>query len=78
VNTKAAGLAVAIDAKNGRVIDRLPVAPSAVNASLAIDEANGRLFVGCRRQPAVAVMVSDSAKIAERNINTFSEEVGSC
>ncbi len=63
VNAKAAGLVVAIDAEKGQVIDRFPVAPSAVNASLSIDEANRRLFVGCRHKPAVVVMDSESGRI---------------
>ena len=62
-NAKAAGLVVAVDAEKGQVVDRFPVAPAAVNASLAIDEVNRRLFVGCRSQPAVVVMDSDSRKI---------------
>ena len=62
-NAKAAGLVVAIDAEKGRVVDRFPVAPAAVNASLAIDEANRCLFVGCRSQPTVVVMDIDSGRI---------------
>jgi hypothetical protein len=63
VNAKAAGLVVAIDAEKNRVVGRFPVAPAAVNASLAIDEVHRRLFVGCRRGPAVVVMDSDSGRI---------------
>jgi hypothetical protein len=46
-----------------QVIGRFPVAPAGVNASLAIDESNRRLFVGCRREPTLVVMDSDSGKI---------------
>jgi hypothetical protein len=63
VNAKAAGLVFAIDPQNEQVVGRFPVAPAAVNASLAIDEANHRLFVGCRREPALVVMNSNSGKI---------------
>jgi len=63
VNAKAAGLVFAIDPQYGRVVGRFPVAPAAVNASLAIDEPNRRLFVGCRREPTLVVMDSDSGKI---------------
>jgi hypothetical protein len=43
-----------IDTEKDRVIGRLSVAPAAVNASLAIDEPNRRLFVVCRRERQAA------------------------
>jgi DNA-binding beta-propeller fold protein YncE len=63
VNAKADGVVVAIDAENGQVVGRFPVAPAGLNASLAIDEPNRRLFVGCRRDPALVVMDSESGKV---------------
>ena len=63
VNAKAAGLVVAIDAEAGRIVGRFPVTPSGVNASLAIDEANHRLFAGCRQGPALVVMDIDTGAI---------------
>jgi DNA-binding beta-propeller fold protein YncE len=62
VNAKA-GLVMAIDVDKDQVVGRFPVAPAGVNASLAIDEPNRRLFVGCRREPTLVVMDSDSGKI---------------
>jgi hypothetical protein len=40
------------------------VEPSGVNAALAIDEPNHRLFVGCRKNPALVVMDGDTGKIS--------------
>jgi DNA-binding beta-propeller fold protein YncE len=62
VNAKA-GQVVAIDTDRDEVVGRFPVAPAGVNAALAIDEANHRLFVGCRKNPSLVVMDSDSGKI---------------
>jgi DNA-binding beta-propeller fold protein YncE len=62
VNAKT-GLVMAIDVDKDQVVGRFPVAPAGVNASLAIDEPNRRLFVGCRRAPTLVVMDSDSGKI---------------
>jgi DNA-binding beta-propeller fold protein YncE len=57
------GRVVVIDTDKDKVIDRFPVAPSGVNAAVAIDESNHRLFVGCRQNPALIVMDSDTGKI---------------
>jgi DNA-binding beta-propeller fold protein YncE len=61
VNAKA-GFVMAIDVDKDQVVGRFPVAPAGVNASLAIDEPNRRLFVGCRREPTLVVMDSDGGK----------------
>jgi DNA-binding beta-propeller fold protein YncE len=62
VNAKEGHVAV-IDTDKDEVIARFPVAPAGVNAALAIDEPNHRLFVGCRQGPALVVMDSDTGKI---------------
>jgi DNA-binding beta-propeller fold protein YncE len=62
VNAKA-GEVVAIDSDRDKVINRFSVAPAGVNAALAIDEPNHRLFVGCRKNPSLVVMDSDSGRI---------------
>jgi DNA-binding beta-propeller fold protein YncE len=54
---------VVIDTEKDEVIDRFPVAPAGVNAALAIDEPKHRLFVGCRKNPALVVMNSDTGTI---------------
>jgi DNA-binding beta-propeller fold protein YncE len=66
VNAKAAGLVVAIDTRKDEIIGRFPVAPAGVNAALAIDEPNHRLFVGCRRDPSLVVMDSDTGRVVAR------------
>jgi DNA-binding beta-propeller fold protein YncE len=62
VNAKV-GQVVAIDTERDEVIGRFPVAPAGANAAVAIDEPNHRLFIGCRTNPALLVMDSDSGKI---------------
>lgn len=62
VNAKE-GQVVVIDTEKDQVIDRFPVAPAGANAAVAIDEPNHRLFIGCRRNPSLVVMDSDSGKI---------------
>jgi DNA-binding beta-propeller fold protein YncE len=51
------------DTEKDKVIGQFPVAPAGVNAALAIDEPNHRILVGCRRNPALVVMDSDTGKI---------------
>jgi len=62
VNAKV-GHVVAIDTDKDEVIGRFPVAPAGVNAAVAIDEPNRRLFVGCRKAPSLVVMDSDTGKV---------------
>jgi DNA-binding beta-propeller fold protein YncE len=62
VNAKNDGVIV-IDTEQDKVIDRYSVAPSGTNAAIAIDEPNRRLFIGCRKNPALVVLDGDSGKI---------------
>jgi DNA-binding beta-propeller fold protein YncE len=62
VNAKE-GNVVVIDTEKDEVIGRFPVAPAGTNAAVAIDEPNHRLFIGCRKNPALVVMDSDTGKI---------------
>ena len=62
VNAKE-GRVVVIDTDKDKVIGRFPVAPAGVNAAVAIDEPNHRLFIGCRKNPSLVVMDSDTGKI---------------
>jgi DNA-binding beta-propeller fold protein YncE len=62
VNAKQGNVMV-IDSDKDEVIGRFPVAPAGANAAVAIDEPNHRLFIGCRKNPALVVMDSDSGKI---------------
>jgi DNA-binding beta-propeller fold protein YncE len=63
INAKAEGVVVAIDSDNDRIINRFSVAPAGVNAAVAIDEPNRRLFIGCRQNPSLVVMDSDTGRI---------------
>ena len=62
--SKAEGQVVVIDTQKDEVIGKFPVAPAGVgnNAALAIDEPNHRLFVGCRQNPSLVVMDSDTGQ----------------
>lgn len=62
INAKNDGVIV-IDTDQDKVIGRYSLAPSGTNAALAIDEPNHRLFVGCRKPPALVVLESDSGKV---------------
>jgi DNA-binding beta-propeller fold protein YncE len=62
VNAKV-GQVVVIDTDRDEVISRFPVAPAGVNAAVAIDEPKRRLFIGCRKNPTLLVMDSDTGKI---------------
>jgi DNA-binding beta-propeller fold protein YncE len=57
---------IAIDSDQDEIIGRFSVAPSGINAAMAIDEPNRRLFIGCRRNPSLVVMDSDSGKVVAR------------
>jgi DNA-binding beta-propeller fold protein YncE len=64
-NAKNDGVIV-IDTERDKIIGRFSVAPAGVNAAVAIDEPNHRLFIGCRRNPSLIVMDSDSGKVVAR------------
>jgi DNA-binding beta-propeller fold protein YncE len=66
INAKAEGIVVALNSENDRIISRYNVAPAGVPAAVAIDEPNRRLFVGCRREPSLVAMESDSGKVVAR------------
>ena len=61
-NAKNEGV-IAIDTDEDKIVGRFSVAPAGTNAAIAIDEANRRLFVGCRKNPALVVMDSDTGTI---------------
>ena len=61
-NAKNEGV-IAIDTGQDKIIGRFSVAPAGVNAAIAIDEPNRRLFIGCRKNPSLVVMDSDTGKI---------------
>jgi DNA-binding beta-propeller fold protein YncE len=64
-NAKNEGV-IAIDSDHDKTISRFSVAPAGANASIAIDEPNHRLFIGCRKNPSLVVMDSDTGKVVAR------------
>jgi DNA-binding beta-propeller fold protein YncE len=64
-NAKNDGV-IAIDSDQDKTIGRFPVAPAGANASIAIDEPNHRLFIGCRKNPSLVVMDSDTGNVVAR------------
>ena len=64
-NAKDEGV-IAIDTERDQIIVRFSVAPAGTNAAIAIDERDRRLFIGCRRNPSLVVMDSDSGEVVAR------------
>jgi DNA-binding beta-propeller fold protein YncE len=64
-NAKNDGVIV-IDTDKDEVTGRFSVAPASVNAAIAVDEPNHRLFIGCRRDPSLVVMDCDTGKVVAR------------
>lgn len=65
INAKNDGV-VAISTVENAIIGRYSVAPSGANAAIAIDEPNHRLFIGCRQDPSLTVLDSDTGKRVAR------------
>ena len=61
-NAKNEGV-IAIDTEQDKIIGRFSVAPAGATPPIAIDEPNRRLFIGCRKNPSLVVMDSDTGKI---------------
>src|SRR5262249_55454982 len=51
-----------IDTDKNEVVNRYPLKSAAGNYPLALDEANHRIFVGCRNKPMVVILDSESGK----------------
>jgi DNA-binding beta-propeller fold protein YncE len=64
-NAKNDGV-IAIDSDQDKTVGRFSVAPAGANASIAIDEPNHRLFIGCRKNPSLVVMDSDTGDVIAR------------
>jgi hypothetical protein len=61
-NAPSLNQVLVLDAEKNEVIDRYSLKRAGANYSLALDEANRRLFVGCRKEPMVVVLDLDSGK----------------
>jgi signal transduction histidine kinase len=66
LNTPSTRDVVVIDTDRRAVVARYPLRAAGGNYPLALDEAGRRLFVGCRKPPAVVVLDADSGKEVAR------------
>jgi DNA-binding beta-propeller fold protein YncE len=62
LNTPSSYQLAVIDTDSNKVINQFPLALSKGNFALALDEAEHRLFVGCRRKPMIIVIDTESGK----------------
>jgi DNA-binding beta-propeller fold protein YncE len=62
INTPPAGRVAAVDTERNRVVAEFPLTRAAANFPMALDEADHRIFVGCRRGPMLVVLDSESGK----------------
>jgi len=60
LNTPSPAQVNVIDTDKNEVVAHYPLRRAAANYPLALDEANRRLFVGCRKPPTVVVLDSES------------------
>jgi hypothetical protein len=62
MNTPSPSQVLVFDREKREVIARYPIKRASGNYPLAVDETNHRLFIGCRKEPMVVVMDSESGK----------------
>ena len=60
LNIPSPSQVVVIDTDKNEVIKSYPLKMAAANYPLALDEANHRLFIGCRKKPMIVVMDSET------------------
>jgi DNA-binding beta-propeller fold protein YncE len=60
LNTPSPAQVNVIDTNKNEVVGHYPLPGAAANYPLALDEANRRLFVGCRKPPTMVVLDSES------------------
>jgi sugar lactone lactonase YvrE len=61
----AGGVIAVVDRAKPAVVQTWPIRGAKSNFPMALDEANGRLFVGCRQPPKLAVMDTQTGKTVE-------------
>ena len=64
VNLEEAGVVVAFDSQNLKVLNKWPLAPCKTPTAMAMDRKNRRLFIGCRSQVA-AFVNADTGKVIQ-------------
>jgi DNA-binding beta-propeller fold protein YncE len=62
LNVPSPGEVVVIDTDKNEVVQHYPLKLAGGNYPLALDEANHRLYIGCRKKPMVVIMDSESGK----------------
>jgi DNA-binding beta-propeller fold protein YncE len=62
MNTPSPSSVMVFDTEKQKVIKTYPLELASGNYPLAIDEPNHRLFIGCRKEPMVVVMDSETGK----------------
>jgi DNA-binding beta-propeller fold protein YncE len=62
LNVPSARAVVVIDTDEDKVTARYPLTLAGGNYPMALDEAHGRIFVGCRKPASIVVLDSDSGK----------------
>jgi DNA-binding beta-propeller fold protein YncE len=62
LNVPSTSEVLVISTEKNEITSKYPVKLAGVNYCLAIDEANKRLFIGCRKEPKVVVMDADTGK----------------
>jgi hypothetical protein len=62
LNTPSPSQVVVVDTDQNKVANRFPMTLARRNFPLALDEANRRIFAGCRRKPMVVVLDMDTGK----------------
>jgi DNA-binding beta-propeller fold protein YncE len=76
LNIPSPSQVVVIDTEKNEVVSHYPLKLAGANFPLALDEANHRLFVGCRKKSAVLIMDTDSgAEIASVDIPADTDDV---
>jgi DNA-binding beta-propeller fold protein YncE len=66
VNVPSAGHIAVVDRKRREVVARWPLGGDGANFPMALDEANSRLFVACRKPPVLLVIDTRSGKTTAR------------
>jgi DNA-binding beta-propeller fold protein YncE len=62
VNVPNAGYVAVVDRETGTVIEKFPLKKAAANFPMALDEANHRLFIGCRNPAKLLVLDMEMGK----------------
>jgi DNA-binding beta-propeller fold protein YncE len=76
LNIPSPSQVVVIETDKNEVINRFPLKLAEANFPLALDEANHRLFIGCRKKPMIVIMDSETgAEITSVDIPADTDDV---